>query len=132
MGLNWSQIDDNIWESYFPNEYKERQKMFNFWKSNNKQELKQDGFIIKKDDETNTWKIVYNNVNSNVEEACFKWEETFDNFNEDDNIDMSKNIQTQEQLENMIKNIIQNEINEFKNVLFVELNEIKGLLKQKK
>lgn len=132
MGLNWSQIDDNIWESYFPNEYKERQKMFNFWKSNNKQELKQDGFIIKKDDETNTWKIVYNNVNLNVEEACFKWEETFDNFNEDDNIDMSKNIQTQEQLENMIKNIIQNEIKEFKNVLFVELNEIKGLLKQKK
>lgn len=135
MGLNWSQID-NTCETDFPTEYQEKQKLFNFWKSN-KYELKQDGFIIKKDDETNTWKIIYNNNDLNIEEACSKWKESFDNFIEDNIENKSKYLQIQEnqtnqaKLEDMIKKIVQDEVTDLKTLLLNELNEIKELLKQK-
>lgn len=134
MGLNWSQINDNTYETEFPNEYQERQKLFNFWK-NNKQELKNDGFLIKKDDE-DKWKIIYNNNNDlNIEDICSKWKESFDGFNED-NIEIKtryfQNQENQEKLEIMIKKIIQDEISDLKSSILNELNEIKELLKQKK
>lgn len=134
MGLNWSQISDDTYETEFPNEYQERQKLFNFWKKN-KQELKNDGFIIKKDDE-DKWKIIYNNNNDlNIEDICFKWKESFDDFNED-NIEIKtrnfQNQENQEKLEIMIKKIIKDEISDLKISILNELNEIKELLKQKK
>lgn len=130
MGLNWSQINDDTYETVFPNEYQERQKLFNFWK-NNKQELKNDGFLIKKDDE-DKWKIIYNNNDYlNIEDVCSKWKESFNDFNED-NIEKTRYFQNQEKLEIMIKKIIQDEISDLKSSIINELNEIKELLKQKK
>jgi hypothetical protein len=133
MGLNWSQINDDTYETEFPNEYQERQKLFNFWK-NNKQELKNNGFLIKKDDE-DKWKIIYNNNDLNIEEACSKWKESFDDFNED-NVEIKtryfQNQENQEKLEIMIKKIIQDEISDLKSSIYNELNDIKELLKQKK
>lgn len=132
MGLNWSQVNDDTYETEFPNESQERQ-LFNFWK-NNKQELKNEGFIIKKDDE-DKWKIIYNNNDLNIEDICCKWKESFNNFNED-NIEIKpkyfKNQENQEKLEIMIKKIIQDEISELRTSIFNELNEIKELLKQKR
>lgn len=133
MGLNWSQVNDDTYETEFPNESQERQKLFNFWK-NNKQELKNEGFIIKKDDE-DKWKIIYNNNDLNIEDICCKWKESFNNFNED-NVEIKpkyfKNQENQEKLEIMIKKIIQDEISELRTSIFNELNEIKELLKQKR
>lgn len=135
MGLSWSQVDDNIWESEFPNEYQKRQKLFDFWKSDNKQDLKNDGFSIKKDDIVNIWKAVYTNDNLDIEEICSKWQEAFVNF-ENDSENKFKYVQkqdnqTQDQIEAIVKKTIQDEISEFKIALFDELKEIKELLKKK-